>query len=196
MNRDELAMRRIISFGVFILCLSIVGPAVANGQQHHKRSRSAKQTSPAPVPRANYGTYDFSMQTIDGAKIHLASYAGKIVLVNIWSPNCGPCKLETPGIVKLYSKYHAKGFEIVGVAVQTSESDVRSYIQTYGIPWVNGLNDSIVTAYGMYGLPDHYLFDGEGNLIIHFIGYTRMDVLEPSIAHALPAVIPQATKKK
>lgn len=185
---------------VIVLCLSVFVHNIVNGQQHRKRPRSTKQagtqSKSAPAPHANYGTYDFSMQSIDGVKTHLASYAGKIVLVNIWSPTCGPCKLETPGFVKLYSKYHAKGFEIIGVAVQTNESDVRSYIQTYGLPWINGLNDSIVTAYGMYGLPDHYLFDAEGNLIIHFIGYTRVDVIEPSIAHALPVTVPQVPKKK
>jgi thiol-disulfide isomerase/thioredoxin len=190
---------RITILCVAMACVIFVFSNLA-GSQQRKRSHSTKhpapQTTPAQLPQANYGSYDFSMPSIDGAKIHLASYAGKVVLVDIWSPSCGPCKMETPGFVKLYEKYHTKGLEIIGVAVQSNETEIRSFIQTNSIRWVTGLDDSIIITYGMYGLPDHYLFNATGGLIKHFIGYARDDVVEPYIEKAVQGIIPQPSVKK
>src|SRR5437016_13307046 len=72
---------------------------------------------------ANYGKYDFAFMTLDGKKLKLSDYAGKVVLVNIWAPWCGPCKLETPGFINMYKQYKDRGFEILSVAVNTNENE-------------------------------------------------------------------------
>src|SRR3990170_3384956 len=56
---------------------------------------------------------DFTLKTLGGKGVRLSDYAGKVVLVNIWAPWCGPCRTETPGFVSLYEKYRRKGFEII-----------------------------------------------------------------------------------
>src|SRR5262245_1017651 len=96
----------------------------------HAEAVQKKKKKPASSPKksakvvetkkvsANYGKYDFTFTTLDGKELRLGDYAGKIVLVNIWAPWCGPCRIETPGFVKMYNEYNRKGFEILGVAVQ------------------------------------------------------------------------------
>ena len=150
----------------------------------HSKKTPVRQISP-PVSTANYGKYNFTLATLDGKNIRLSDYAGKVVLVNIWAPWCGPCRLETPGFARLYRQYKSKGLEIIGVAVNTNESDVRSFMQSYGITWSVGIKDDIARAYGTYGLPDTYLFRRDGSLAKQFIGFTKAEALSPILEGAL-----------
>lgn len=143
---------------------------------------------------ANYGKFDFKLTTMDGKSIRLSDYAGKVVLVNIWAPWCGPCRKETPGFANLYKEYKEKGFEIVGVAVNTNVKDVTSFITQYKVPWSNGIDDNIARAYGTYGLPDNYLFRPDGTLIRRFIGLTSEGTLKPLIEEALKQVVVKESK--
>jgi thiol-disulfide isomerase/thioredoxin len=150
-------------------------------------------------PTADYGKYEFSLTTLEGKTIKLSDYAGKVVLVNLWAPWCGPCKVEMPGFAKLHEKYAGKGFEIISVAVQTNESAVRSFIEKTPLSWPVGINEDVAVKYGTYGLPDNYLFLPDGMIAKHFIGYTKEEALEPLIQAGLariPAKSPPKTPEK
>jgi cytochrome c-type biogenesis protein len=134
---------------------------------------------------ANYGKYGFTLKTLDGHTIRLSDYSGKVVLVNIWAPWCGPCRMETPGFVKLYEQYRNQGFEIVSVAVETNEKDAEAFIKMYSVRWPVGIDDGIARAYGTYGLPDNFLFGPDGKVIKHFVGFTNEETLKPMIEQGL-----------
>ncbi len=167
---------------ILLLCLSAL--AYSSTRQKTKKHPQKKNETTGKVT-ANYGKYEFSFKALDGKTIRLSDYAGKVVLVNIWAPWCPPCKKETPGFVSLYEQYHKKGFEIVGVAVQTSESDVRAFMSEYKVQWQIGIKDEIAKMYGTYGIPDSYLFRHDGSLVKEFVGYASEDALEPLIKEAL-----------
>jgi thiol-disulfide isomerase/thioredoxin len=150
--------------------------------------QAGKDAAPATKPRADYGKYEFTLTTLEGKTVKLSDYAGKVVLVNLWAPWCGPCKIEMPGFEKLHEKYRAQGFEIISVAVQTNESAVRSFIEKTPLPWTVGINDDVAAKYGTYGLPDNYLFLPDGMLTKHFIGYTKEEALEPLIQAGLKRI--------
>lgn len=163
-----------------IMILCVIGLSLAPAQQ------SNKQTAPPRIsPSANYGEYDFSFTTLEGKTVKLSDYAGKVVLVNIWAPWCGPCKMETPGFAKLYREYKSKGFEILGVAAQTTPEDVKAFLQKYDAPWPIGVKQEVAVQYKTYGLPDNYLFNPDGSVARHFVGYTREELLRPAIEEAL-----------
>jgi len=193
-------MRSFLSYMVIVFCCLVIVCEADAEKQSSRTSKHPKSRTPVSVqrlaPKANYGSYDFSLQSIDGKKLRLSNYAGKVVLVTIWSTSCDPCKIETRALRRLFTKYHKNGFDIVGVAVQTSETELRSSVVKDSLSWVNGINDSVASSYGMYGLPDHYLFNPDGNLIKHFIGFTREDVLEPFIENAVKAISPSVPARK
>jgi thiol-disulfide isomerase/thioredoxin len=169
---------------ILLLTLALIAGALA-GQPQRKKKPAATAPAAAPAVKANYGKYDFLARTLEGKEVRLADHAGKVVLVNIWAPWCGPCKTEAPGFVRLYEQYHARGFDVIGVAVQTNEADVRSFIQKYSLPWPTVIADSIARVYGTYGLPDNFLFNREGALVKRFVGLTREEALAPLIEEAL-----------
>lgn len=180
---------RIFKYHIIILTICLIASAGALGQSSKKINKRKPQTKEiSPNVGANYGKYNFSFRTLDGKALKLSDYAGKIVLVNIWAPWCSPCKMETPGFVRLYEKYYLKGFEIIGIAVQTNESDVRAFMEKCKVRWQVGIKNEIAKAYGTYGIPDSYLFRLDGALIKEFVGYASEEALEPLIKEALKSV--------
>ena len=58
----------------------------------------------------------------------------KLTMVDFWASWCSPCRAFNPELVKIYKKYHKKGFEILGVS---HDSDHEK--------WVKGINDDKLT---------------------------------------------------
>ena len=185
---------RLITLLIVLVSLSICSaePLQKKGRRTATQKGSARTSqsrlSSNSAARANYGKYEFTLATLDGKTIRLSDYAGKVVLVNIWGPWCAPCRVETPGFVKLYNQYKSKGFEIIGVAVKTNEGDVRAFMQKYNVSWPVGIKDDIARAFGTYGLPDSYLFRVDGSLAKRFIGFTKAEALTPLVEEALKQV--------
>ncbi|MCM8758328.1 MAG: TlpA family protein disulfide reductase [Candidatus Omnitrophica bacterium] len=110
---------------------------------------------------------DFSLVDVNGKKISLSSFKGKIIVLNFWASWCPPCKAEIPDFVKTYEKYKDKGLVIIGIAVNSKENDVKALIKQYNISYPVALDDgSAENAYGpITGVPTTFIIDKEGNLV-------------------------------
>ena len=69
-------------------------------------------TEPAPTPAP-----DFTLRSLNGANLRLREQRGRVVMLNFWATWCGPCREEMPQLNKLYAKYRASGFVLLGVNV-------------------------------------------------------------------------------
>ncbi len=169
-------MGAIRSILLLFVCLSFL--SFAQRRDHQRRTAVKK---PAGETVNIYGANDFSMPSLDGGVLRLSSFAGRIVLVTIFSPSCAPCISETRDLRSVYQDYHGRGFEILGVGVQTGESELRAFVEKQALRWPVGINDTVPRQFGMYGLPDHYLFGRDGALVNHFIGYLRSPLLRSAL---------------
>lgn len=135
--------------------------------------------------KAAYGKFDFTLETLNGKAIRLSDFGGNVVLVNFWAPWCGPCKQEMPGFTKLFEKYKDRGFVIIGVAVQTTIEDIKDYLAREPVSYLIGMKDEVGEQYGIFGLPDSYLFAADGSLHKRFFGYTAEEKLEKELQTVL-----------
>jgi len=94
---------------------------------------------------------DFRLKTLDGQTVRLSDLRGKTVLVNFWATWCAPCRQEMPEIVKAYTKYHDRGFEVVAVDEQESPDTVQKWVDAYGMQFTVALD----TAGGQVGQAFH-----------------------------------------
>jgi thiol-disulfide isomerase/thioredoxin len=121
---------------------------------------------PANAKRANL---NFTMQDTDGKPVKLSDYKGKVVLLDFWATWCGPCKIEIPGFVDLYSQYKPKGFEVVSVVILDKFANVKPFAKTmkmnYPILDGDAQQDPLDDAFGpFFGLPISLLISRDGRI--------------------------------
>jgi len=112
---------------------------------------------------------DFAARALDGSNIRLSDYAGRVVLLDFWATWCGPCRTTIPEIAQLYERYHAEGFDVIGVSLDTNEEALRSFIATYRMPWPQvfegkGWQTEVGRTYGVNGIPALLLIDRGGRI--------------------------------
>lgn len=140
--------------------------------------RYGKQITLTPLanklpPRASLltGTLapDFTFTNLDGKVRKLSEYRGKVVLLNFWGTWCGPCVASAPKLVVLYDKYHARGFEILNIALHDSAEDIRQFNKEHKITWPQMREENeqgaTLRLYRVMSWPSYYLLDQEGKIL-------------------------------
>ncbi|MEU5092154.1 TlpA disulfide reductase family protein [Streptomyces sp. NPDC021356] len=79
---------------------------------------------------------DLSGKTIDGKQIDVASYKGKVVVLNVWGSWCAPCRAEAPNLVEVAKDTAAKDVQFVGINTRdTSTQPAQEFEKSYGVPY-------------------------------------------------------------
>ncbi|MDH6217807.1 TlpA family protein disulfide reductase [Streptomyces pseudovenezuelae] len=77
---------------------------------------------------------DLSGKTVDGEQLDVASYKGKIVVLNVWGSWCAPCRAEAPNLEKVYQDLQAKGVQFVGINTRdTKTSSAAAFEKQQGV---------------------------------------------------------------
>ena len=114
---------------------------------------------------------EIALKTPEGKIVKLSSFKGKYVLIDFWAAWCRPCRSESPNMVKLYNKYHKKGFEIYSGSLDSEKDSWTKAIADDGLgAWthVSDLkywNSEAGRAYGVSSIPFTVLIDKKGKII-------------------------------
>jgi cytochrome c biogenesis protein CcmG/thiol:disulfide interchange protein DsbE len=107
----------------------------------------------------------FSLQTLNGGTVSLASLKGRPIVLNFWASWCIPCRDEAPVLRDLSEKQSANGLAVVGVVFSDKNlTAVRKFTQDYALAYPSLLDPNLGTsiAYGVSGVPETFFIDKEG----------------------------------
>lgn len=133
---------------------------------------------------------DAELKAVAGAPIKLSNYSGKVLLVNLWATWCGPCRQETPELVKLHKEFRSQGVEIVGLSTERPESSgdlVREFVHDFNVDYRVGWATNEVATTLMQGrdaIPQSFIISRSGRIVKRFVGFNPI-ATPPQIREAL-----------
>ncbi len=110
---------------------------------------------------------EITLPGVNNQPISLSSLKGKVVLIDFWASWCRPCRQTVPGLKKLYSNYHDKGFEIYGISIDENEAAWKSAIQEDASSWihVNDKSGNVANQWVVSVIPTSFLIDKTGKIV-------------------------------
>ena len=180
----------VISLGL----LAAFGVSSCNSNDPSTTSRPAAPTRPTTLATLPRPVLDAENKATSGGPIKLSNYSGKVLLVNLWATWCGPCRLETPELVKLHKEFHAQGLEVVGLSTEDADDsadNVREFVQNYKVDYRVGWSGPQVAMALMQGrdaIPQSFIISRDGHVLKRFIGFnpiTTPDQIRDAVQEAL-----------
>ena len=115
--------------------------------------------------------------------ISLASFKGKPVVLNVWNSACVPCVQEAPLLQSQWQRVQSQGIVFIGIDFQDAKSDGVSFLQKYGITYLNVLDATGSTAisYGVTGAPETIFINRQGIVISRVIGELTVQTLQSNL---------------
>ena len=111
---------------------------------------------------------------------------GEVKLVNYWASWCAPCRIEHPQLLLLQSE----GIDVFGINYKDDARKALAFLDELGDPYDSiGADKAGRTAlnWGVYGVPETFVVDGEGKVILRFAGPITESILEKRIRPAIRA---------
>jgi len=179
---------RILVTFVTLGLLAAVGASSCNSADETAKIKPlpANSTAANPEPSLPSSVREAEMPSVSGSAIKLANYSGKVVLVNLWATWCGPCRLETPELVKLHQEYHSKGLEMVGLSTENPEDSaemVRDFVREYNVDYPIGWATrevalSFMQLSGRNAIPQSFIIAPDGRVLNQFVGFNAVQTPE------------------
>jgi cytochrome c biogenesis protein CcmG/thiol:disulfide interchange protein DsbE len=109
-----------------------------------------------------------------------------VKLVNFWASWCAPCRVEHPSLMALAGE----GVPIHGVNYKDQPEKALGFLDELGNPFATLGADAtgrMGLDWGLYGVPETFVIDGQGRVILRFPGPVTARVLEETIRPAIAA---------
>jgi peroxiredoxin len=172
---SSLAAKRIVIWLVVGVCLA--------GLYIYSKRRPAK----APPNASGNVAPEFTVTDLDGRKLSLSDYKGKVVLLDFWATWCTPCREEIPHFVEMQNKYGPQGFQVIGVSMDDDAKPVREYYEKYKLNYPVALGDDKLAERfgGVLGLPVNFVIDREGRIQTKHLGATNVATFDDEVSKLL-----------
>jgi thiol-disulfide isomerase/thioredoxin len=127
---------------------------------------------------------NYTLKDMNGADVQLASFKGKVIVLNFWATWCGPCKAEIPSLVELQHQY-GDDLVVLGFSVDDTPDKMKPYAAEYKINYpllVGNGREDVQNAYGpLWGIPVSVIIDREGKIAKKHSGIASKEQFEREI---------------
>lgn len=121
--------------------------------------------SPADAVAPGERAPEITGTSMDGGKpLKLSKLRGKIVYLDFWATWCAPCRALLPELAKMRSELAPKGFEVLGINLDTEPELAAKLLRDAGARYPNlrEVDEDMLRAYAMKGMPAAYIIDRKG----------------------------------
>lgn len=147
------------------------------------------------------GTTDavLALKDLTGGQQSLASYKGRVVVLNFWATWCEPCKKEMPDLAAIQNEYAALGVQVIGAAGDAAEDSAKvlKFIREFKVNfpvWIGASTDDMERFGVGTVLPATVIVDREGKIVWREIGIVKAAQLKAELDKLLLPKVAEATK--
>jgi peroxiredoxin len=167
-----------IAMGSVALALGLLWAASDLTAPHEEEETTDADMVGKPAP------LNYTVKNMNGESVHLASYKGKIILLNFWATWCPPCKVEIPDLIALQNEYK-DDIVVLGFSVDDTADQLKPFADEYQMNYqvLVGLgHENIQEAYGpMWGIPVTIIIDRNGTVAKKQSGIRSKEQIEREI---------------
>jgi peroxiredoxin len=116
---------------------------------------------------------DFAVPDLAGQAVRLSAFRGRVVLVNLWTTWCPPCREEMPSMERLYQRLRDRGFALLAVSQdEGGAAVVEPFVRQLGLtfPILVDPEQQVGGRFHVWGYPESFLVDREGRIVERIIG--------------------------
>jgi len=116
---------------------------------------------------------NFCLEGLNGRKVELKTFKGKVIFINFWATWCGPCKEEMPSMEALYQQYKEKDFVFLTISVDYGGiKQVKEFIKQnrYTFPVLLDPKCETFDVFRVKGIPTTLIIDKKGRMIGKAVG--------------------------
>ena len=170
----------IVAFLFFISAIAVLGIIAFNSrstptqpprQRTSKLDRMFHKLGILAVSQPN-SPVEFRLADLNGKKISLSDFRGKVVFLNFWTTWCGACRVEMPAMQKLHTRFKDQNFAMVTVNLQESAPKVRDFVDRYKLTFTVLLDThgEVGRRFGVRALPTTFILDKSGRIMGQALG--------------------------
>jgi len=131
-----------------------------------------------PGPKA-----ELSLKSLDGRRVRLSDYLGKVVVLNFWATWCAPCSAEMPMLAKAEENYRSKGVVFIAASAddRKTRKNVPEFVSKYNVDfsiWLDATPDDMARLGLGTAVPATALLDQEGRIEFRVQGQIQEEELK------------------
>jgi thiol-disulfide isomerase/thioredoxin len=115
-------------------------------------------------------------RTLDDTAFDLTDLDGQVVVINVWGSWCGPCRAETPGLVRVANDTADQGVAFVGIDTRDSRASANAFVKNYQVPYPSVFDPAgkALLPFGSVipsaAIPSSLILDRDGDVAARVIG--------------------------
>jgi len=115
---------------------------------------------------------EISLRDLNGKRVSISDFRGKIVFLNFWATWCPPCRKEMPSMEKLHKRFKDKNFAMIAIDLQEPAEVVKKFFKKYKLTFTALLDSKgeVGTRFGIRSIPTTFILDKTGRIIGKVVG--------------------------